>query len=98
MSMKWGDLLLIQIFEVINNLDLISATPSAGSLYKDLEGGRFCSLPVWSHLAIKSIPSLTLESPLGFQNILNTHYDILPCGLSNYWILGLSVHSQTLLD
>lgn len=38
------------------------ATPSAGSLCKDLEGS-FCSVPACSPRASESIPSLALEPP-----------------------------------
>jgi hypothetical protein len=56
----------------------------------------FVSCP---HLASTSIPSLALEpTSSGVQCLLKTWQDILPCGLRNYWILGLYIHSQSLLD
>lgn len=76
--------MLIEIFEAGShtfNLDLemgrhmtfIWATPSAGSLYKDMLEGRICSLPASPHLASKSIPSLALQfTSLGFQFVLET--------------------------
>ena len=52
---------------------LIWATPSAESLYKDIEEGCFCSLPTCPYLASTSIPSLALEpTSLGFQHIQKT--------------------------
>ena len=49
------------------------AAPSAGSLYKDMEEGRVCCLPICVPLRSKFIPSLALEpTSLGFQHKLKT--------------------------
>lgn len=69
--------------------------------WKPIEGhGRrkLLLLAACPHLASKSIPSLALEpSSLGFQQILKTGWDIQPCGLKKWRILGPSVHSQPFL-
>ena len=60
---------------------LIWATPAAGSLYKDIEEGSFCSWPACTHLTCKSTPSLALEPPSsGFQHRLKTSQHTQPCG------------------
>lgn len=54
--------------EVERHMPLIWSITSAGSLWKDIEEGRFCFSPAFPHLASTSIPSLTLETAsLGFQ-------------------------------
>jgi hypothetical protein len=75
LGLKWVKPLLILTFGVGRHVPLILilrqedtpliwAAPSAGSLYKDMEEGRFYSLPACPHLTSTSIPSLALE-PLG---------------------------------
>ena len=73
------------------NPDLIWATHSAGSLYKDVEEGSFGSLLtspllLWYWSLFLRIPGST-EEQLRHQ----------PHGLNNYWTLGLSFHTQPLL-
>lgn len=73
---------------------LTCVSPSAASLYKDMEEGNICSLPAYCHLASKSTPSLALKPTCsGSQCILKISWDICSHGLSNCWILGLSIHS-----
>ena len=73
--LMWEDPLLTPIFEVgkytfnsdflrWEDTPLIRVTPSAGSLSKDVEEGSFLFLSACSHLASKSIPSLTFGPPL----------------------------------
>ena len=65
-------------------LPLISIMPCAGSMYKEMEEGRFSSWADCSHLARKSIPSQVLElTMLRFQIILKMGWDIQVHGLSN---------------
>lgn len=78
---------------------LLWATPSPGSLYKGMKEGNFHSLTACSCLANKSIPSPALEpASSGLQCLLKTSWDIQTHELSNYWILGLFGHSQSLSD
>jgi hypothetical protein len=56
---------------------LIWAMPSAGSLYKDIEEGSFCSLPACPCLDSTSIPSQALEpSSSGCQHTQKTSRDV----------------------
>ena len=58
------------VFQILRQKDLplIWAIPSPRSLYKNLEEGRFFSLPASPRLTSTSIPSLALEPiSLGFQ-------------------------------
>lgn len=111
-GLKWLNPLLVKAFDMDlwgrhvpwirilrwKDTPLIWASPWAGSLYEDVEEGRFCSVPC-SCLTSKSIPLLTLEPiSLGFQCLLRISWVIQSPGQSNFWIRGLSVHSQTLLD
>lgn len=56
---------------------LIWATPSAGSLYLDMEEGSFCSLPVWPYSCrqIHSFTGIRVDTSSGFQYIQK----IQPC-------------------
>lgn len=79
LNVKWEDLLLIWISEVGRhtfNLDTREVEnptsnlghASADSLYKNMDKGSACFLPLCSHLPSKSIPSLALEPTfLGFS-------------------------------
>lgn len=76
-------------------------TSSTGSLCKERHGKRrvFFSLPACPCLLSKSVHSPALEpTSLGFQNLLRSSGDIQSQELSNFWILGLSVHIQPLLN
>jgi hypothetical protein len=50
-------------------MSLAWATPSVGSLYKDMEEGSFFSLPACSHLTGKSIHTMALAPTSGFKHL-----------------------------
>ena len=78
------------------------ATPYIVRIYKDIEEGSFCILPVCPYITRRSIPSLALEpTSSGFRYIQKNSGDSQPCGTNqvvDYWIFHSQLDTVGLAD